>query len=65
MFALECALDELAWQLRMDPVELRLRNYAEVHPQTGRQWSSKALRACYEQGAERFGWTLRTPSRAR
>jgi CO/xanthine dehydrogenase Mo-binding subunit len=61
VFALECALDELAWQLGLDPVELRLRNYAEIHPQTGRPWSSKALRACYEQGAERFGWTRRTP----
>jgi len=61
VFALECALDELACELGQDPVELRLRNYAEVHPQTGRPWSSKALRACYEQGAERFGWTRRAP----
>jgi xanthine dehydrogenase YagR molybdenum-binding subunit len=61
VFALECALDELACELGMDPVELRLRNYAEVHPQTGRPWSSKALRACYEQGAERFGWARRVP----
>ena len=61
VFALECALDELACELGLDPVELRLRNYAEVHPQTGRPWSSKALRACYEQGAERFGWARRTP----
>jgi xanthine dehydrogenase YagR molybdenum-binding subunit len=59
MFALECAMDELAWELGLDPVELRLRNYAEVHPQTGRAWASKALRACYEQGAERFGWSQR------
>ncbi len=61
VFALECSLDELASELGIDPVELRLRNYAEVHPQTSRPWSSKALRACYEQGAERFGWTRRTP----
>ena len=60
-FALECALDELARELRMDPVALRLRNYAEVHPQTGLPWASKALRACYERGAERFGWSRRTP----
>ena len=60
IFALECAMDELAWELGLDPVELRLRNYAEVHPQTGRPWASKALRACYEQGAERFGWSRRT-----
>jgi CO/xanthine dehydrogenase Mo-binding subunit len=61
MYALECAMDELAFELDIDPVELRLRNYAEAHPQTGRPWSSKALRACYEQGAERFGWERRTP----
>ncbi len=60
-FALECALDELAAELAMDPLELRLRNYAEVHPQTGLPWASKALRACYERGAERFGWARRTP----
>jgi xanthine dehydrogenase YagR molybdenum-binding subunit len=59
--ALECALDELATELGLDPLELRLRNYAETHPQSGRPWSSKALRACYELGAERFGWARRTP----
>ena len=59
--ALECALDELAVELGIDPLELRLRNYAETHPQSGRPWSSKALRACYELGAERFGWARRTP----
>jgi xanthine dehydrogenase YagR molybdenum-binding subunit len=46
----------------MDPVELRLRNYAEVHPQTGLPWSSKALRECYQVGAERFGWARREPA---
>jgi xanthine dehydrogenase YagR molybdenum-binding subunit len=61
VYALECALDELAWELGLDPVELRLRNYAEAHPQTGLPWASKALRACYEQGAERFGWARRAP----
>ena len=60
VFALECALDELAYELDMDPLDLRLRNYAETHPQTGRPWSSKALRACYARGAERFGWARRT-----
>ena len=45
----------------MDPVELRLRNYAEDNPQLGLPWSSKALRACYEKGAERFGWRARDP----
>jgi xanthine dehydrogenase YagR molybdenum-binding subunit len=60
-FALECALDELSYTLRIDPIELRLRNYAEVQPQSGLAWSSKALRECYRVGAERFGWTRRTP----
>jgi xanthine dehydrogenase YagR molybdenum-binding subunit len=60
-FALESALDELATALPMDPIELRLRNYAETDPDTGMPWSSKALRVCYEQGAERFGWAQRNP----
>ncbi|WP_027795137.1 xanthine dehydrogenase family protein molybdopterin-binding subunit [Paraburkholderia acidipaludis] len=59
-FALESAMDELAWQLKMDPVALRLKNYAEAEPQDGKPWSSKALRECYETGAQRFGWSRRT-----
>jgi CO/xanthine dehydrogenase Mo-binding subunit len=60
-FAVESILDELSYALGIDPIELRLRNYAEVHPQTGLQWSSKALRECYQVGAERFGWSRRSP----
>jgi xanthine dehydrogenase YagR molybdenum-binding subunit len=60
-FALESAIDELAYQLGTDPLELRLRNYAEVQPQSGSPWASKALRECYEVGAERFGWSRRNP----
>jgi xanthine dehydrogenase YagR molybdenum-binding subunit len=60
-FAIESALDELADALGMDPVELRLRNYAEVEPSTGKPWSSKKLRDCYTLAAERFGWARRTP----
>jgi CO/xanthine dehydrogenase Mo-binding subunit len=60
-FALESALDDLSYELRLDPIELRLRNYAEVHPQSGLPFSSKALRECYRIGAERFGWTARNP----
>jgi CO/xanthine dehydrogenase Mo-binding subunit len=60
-FALESAIDELAYELRIDPLALRLRNYAETHPQSGLPWSSKALRECYEVGAERFGWAARDP----
>jgi CO/xanthine dehydrogenase Mo-binding subunit len=60
-FAVESALDELSYALGIDPIELRLRNYAEVHPESGLPWSSKALRECYVAGAERFGWARRTP----
>ncbi|MCM3301027.1 xanthine dehydrogenase family protein molybdopterin-binding subunit [Streptomyces pseudogriseolus] len=60
-FALECAIDEVAHALGMDPLELRLRNYAEHNPVLGLPWSSKALRECYTLGAERFGWSRRTP----
>jgi xanthine dehydrogenase YagR molybdenum-binding subunit len=59
-FALESAMDELAWALRMDPVALRLKNYAEVDPQENKPFSSKALRQCYEIGAEKFGWSRRS-----
>ncbi len=57
----EMAMDELAHALRLDPVELRLRNYAERDPRKGLPWSSKALRACYREGAARFGWGERAP----
>jgi xanthine dehydrogenase YagR molybdenum-binding subunit len=60
-FALESALDELAYALKMDPIQLRLRNYAEKDPDTDKPWSSKSLRECYRTGAERFGWERRTP----
>jgi xanthine dehydrogenase YagR molybdenum-binding subunit len=61
LYALECAMDELAVKLRMDPVELRLRNYAEADGNSGLPYSSKALRECYRLGAERFGWARRNP----
>ncbi|MEU3828975.1 xanthine dehydrogenase family protein molybdopterin-binding subunit [Streptomyces sp. NPDC029080] len=60
-FALESALDELAETLRMDPLDLRLRNYTDVDPRNGLPWSGKALRECYEVGARRFGWYDRDP----
>ena len=60
-FALESALDELAVALNMDPVELRLRNYAETEPESGKPWSSKKLRDCYRDAADRFGWAKRNP----
>ena len=58
-FAFECAMDELAYMIGIDPLELRLRNYAETDPDSGHPYSSKSLRACYEQGAKRFGWERR------
>ncbi|WP_266365401.1 xanthine dehydrogenase family protein molybdopterin-binding subunit [Tellurirhabdus rosea] len=61
-FALESAMDELAYALTMDPMRLRLQNYAEVDPENGKQWSSNFLKDCYQQGAERFGWSRRNPT---
>jgi xanthine dehydrogenase YagR molybdenum-binding subunit len=61
MFALESAMDELAHELKLDPLDLRLANYAEVDPESGKPFSSKALRECYRLGAEKFGWRNRNP----
>lgn len=58
--ALESAIDEMAEACGMDPLEFRLKNYAEEEPISGRPFSSKALRACYRQGAEAFGWSKRS-----
>jgi xanthine dehydrogenase YagR molybdenum-binding subunit len=58
-FALECALDELAAELKIDPLALRLKNHAERAPASCKAFSSKKLRECYEQGAARFGWNKR------
>ncbi len=57
--ALESAIDEMAEACGMDPLAFRLRNYAELEPISGKPFSSKALRACYAEGAERFGWKAR------
>ena len=58
-FALECAMDEMAHQLGLDPIQFRLQNYAEVHPQSGLPWSSKQLKTCYQRGATLIGWNAR------
>jgi xanthine dehydrogenase YagR molybdenum-binding subunit len=60
-FALEVAMDELAVRLKMDPLKLRLDNYAEQDEEKKIPWSTKSLRECYIQGAERFGWAKRNP----
>ncbi|MCY0914283.1 xanthine dehydrogenase family protein molybdopterin-binding subunit [Massilia sp. H27-R4] len=57
--ALEVAMDELSYELKMDPLALRLKNYADLDPTEGLPYSTKELRACYEQGAQRFGWHQR------
>ncbi|MEV1084020.1 molybdopterin cofactor-binding domain-containing protein [Streptomyces sp. NPDC050211] len=60
-FALECAMDELAYELGIDPVELRRTNNADRHPTNGRPYSSKHLDECMSVGARRFGWSRRAP----
>jgi xanthine dehydrogenase YagR molybdenum-binding subunit len=57
--ALESAIDEMAEACALDPLAFRLKNYAEVEPISGKPFSSKALRNCYTEGAERFGWAGR------
>jgi xanthine dehydrogenase YagR molybdenum-binding subunit len=59
--AFESALDELAYKLNIDPIQIRLTNYAEKDPSRDHPWTSKHLRECYTQGAERFGWSKRNP----
>ncbi|MGI4833580.1 MAG: xanthine dehydrogenase family protein molybdopterin-binding subunit [Janthinobacterium lividum] len=60
-FAIECSMDDLAARLNLDPIEIRLRNYADHDYSTGQQWSSKSLKQCYARGAELFGWSKRNP----
>ncbi len=60
-FAIECAMDELAHELGMDPVELRRRNVATCDPVTGAPHSQSDMMAAYDLGAERFGWNRRNP----
>jgi xanthine dehydrogenase YagR molybdenum-binding subunit len=59
-FALETAMDEMAYALNVDPLALRLRNYAERDPQDGKPFSSKSLRDCYAVASQRFGWNKRS-----
>ncbi len=60
-FALECAMDILAERLGIDPLELRLRNYAEKDPMTGSDYSDKRLREAYQLAAGKAGWASRSP----
>jgi xanthine dehydrogenase YagR molybdenum-binding subunit len=61
-YAFEVAMDELAYKLNIDPLQLRLINYAEKNPDDGHEWSSKNLRECYRQGADAIGWSTRSSS---
>ncbi len=58
-FALESAMDELAYELGIDPVELRLRNDPERDPAKGMEFSSRHFKEAYRLGAEKFGWSNR------
>ena len=60
-YAIECAMDELAYAANIDPLELRLVNYSDKDQIEDRRYSSKELRECYRQGAEKFGWSRRNP----
>ncbi len=59
MLSLECAMDELAEKVGLDPIELRIRNEADVHPETGHPHSCRQLVECMTDGAKRFGWEKR------
>lgn len=61
MYALECAVDELAIRCDLDPIELRRRNEPSVDPESGKPFSSRGLVACLDEGAARFGWKERKP----
>ena len=58
-YAIEVAMDELAYSLKVDPLELRLRNYADADPHSGKPFTEKHLRECYDRAATRFGWSKR------
>ncbi len=62
MLALECAMDELAEKLNLDPIELRVRNEPTEDPERHVPYSSRHLIACLQEGARRFGWDKRNPT---
>ncbi|WP_276497171.1 xanthine dehydrogenase family protein molybdopterin-binding subunit [Pontibacter litorisediminis] len=61
IYALECTMDELAYKAGMDPLEFRRKNYSEKDQIQDKPFSSKELKECYRQGAEKFGWSKRNP----
>ena len=60
--ALECALDELSYEVGIDPLEIRQLNFASKDENTDKQFTSKALHSCYREGASAFGWQKRKPA---
>lgn len=60
-FAMEVAMDELAYKMNMDPLQLRLVNYTEVDPHSKNPFTEKHLRECYARASEKFGWSRRDP----
>jgi xanthine dehydrogenase YagR molybdenum-binding subunit len=60
-FALESAMDEMAYKLKLDPLEFRIRNYTETDPEKNRPYSSKFVKEAYQLGAEKIGWFKRNP----
>jgi xanthine dehydrogenase YagR molybdenum-binding subunit len=60
-FALECGIDELAYRLQKDPVELRIANDAQADPISGKPYSLRRLKECLQRGADKFGWARRSP----
>ena len=61
LLALECAMDELAVALGMDPIALRIKNEPATDPQNGKPFSTRTLVPCMQKGAELFGWNKRNP----
>jgi len=59
--SLECAMDEMAEKLGLDPVEFRILNEPEADPENGRPFSMRQLVRCLKEGAQLFGWDRRMP----
>jgi len=64
MFALECAMDEMAEKLKIDPVEFRRINDTMVNPTTGAPYTSRSLMKCFDEASAAFGWSTRNPQPA-
>jgi len=61
LFAMESAMDELAYKLNIDPVQLRIINHSDKNEHSGQPWSSKYLKECYQVAGDKFGWAKRNP----